>query len=245
MPNFRIDRNPPLSDVIYRKIVDLINAGELQLGEKLPGEKVFAQRLKVSRTALREALQKLELDGFVSRKHGVGTFVISNVPKLSAGLEKLDSITDFIRSKNHEPGTIELEVKKERVNQELAELLNMRKGDPVTRIERVRTADNQPFAFDIAVASNSILDEAFSEKLANESLFGYLENEKNIMLTHSHCDIYAENASPKIAEKLQIRSREALQVLEQVHYTKENIPVLYGKSYIRTDMLRFHLIRRR
>ena len=73
----------------------------------------------------------------------------------------------------------------------------MRKGDPVTRIERVRTADNQHFSFDIAVVSNSILDEAFSEKLANESLFGYLENEKNIMLTHSHSDIYAKTPVQK------------------------------------------------
>src|SRR5699024_464499 len=100
-----IEKKPSLPDIIYKKIHKLIKNNDYEIGEKLPGEKEFAKQLNVSRAALREALQQLEMDGYVDRRHGVGTFVISNVPKLSAGLELLESMTDLIKAKELDPGT--------------------------------------------------------------------------------------------------------------------------------------------
>ena len=44
-------------------------------GEGLPGESVLAERLQVSRPALREALARLETQGLVLRRKGAGTVV--------------------------------------------------------------------------------------------------------------------------------------------------------------------------
>jgi|SRR5699024_8188178 len=245
MHHMQLNKIPSLPEVIYKKLLDMIKSSEFEIGEKLAGEKELAKRLNVSRTALREALQQLEMDGYVDRRHGVGTFVISNVPKMTAGLEKLESITEFVKMKELTPGTVEMTVKEEIATIKIAEYLDLNEGEKVIRFERVRQADQQPFAFDIAIGSAEMIDKDFTENDTKESIFAHLEEDKNTYLTHSYCNIFAENATPELAEKLKIDIGEALQVLEQVYYTKGNKPVYYGKSYIRNDVLKFHLIRRR
>lgn len=245
MRDLQIDKNPSLPDIIYKKIQSLIKSGEFEVGSKLVGEKELAKILKVSRTALREALQRLEMDGYVDRRHGVGTFVISDMPKLSAGLEKLESMTELIKMKELAPGTICNTLKNKVATSTIADALQIEKGDKVVHFERVRTADEKPFALDIAVAEPRMIGEDFAQDNKKESIFTYLENDKNTFLTHSYCNIYSENASQELAEKLHVKNGAALQVLEQVYYTKGNVPIYYGKSYIRNDVLKFHLIRRR
>ena len=240
----RIERMPSLPDMIYKKILHLIKDDQYNIGEKLPGEKEFSKQLNVSRAALREALQKLEMDGFVDRRHGVGTFVLTTSPKLTAGLENLDSMTDLIKKQDLKPGTVAFQLTEEKADSIIANHLHLEQGETVYQFERVRTADKEPFAYDIAIASTELFKRNFAEEM-RESIFSYLEEEYNIYLTHSYCNIYPENASEKLADKLHVNPGDALQVLEQVYYGKGNEPVYYGKSYIRNDVMKFHLIRRR
>ena len=225
----RIERNPSLPDIIYKKILQLINSHEFNIGDKLPGEKEFSKQLNVSRAALREALQKLEMDGFVDRRHGVGTFVLSNRPKLSAGLENLDSMTDLIKKQNLEPGTEAFQLTEATADTVIADHLHLNKEDAILQFERVRTADREPFAYDIAIASTDLFNNNLAEEM-HESIFSYLEEEHNINLTHSYCNIYPEIASAKLAEKLHVKQGDALQVLEQIYYGKGNEPIYYGKA---------------
>ncbi len=245
MDHIKIEKNPSLPDMIYIKIYDLIRSGEFKVGQKLLGEKELAKQLNVSRTALREALYRLEMDGFIDRRHGVGTFVISNAPKMTAGLESLESMTNFLKTKELTSGTIKQAVHEIKASKEIADYLQLKEGTPVIRFERVRIADGEPFAYDIAISTSSMLDKKFLNSDNLESLFTYFEDEKDTYLTHSYCEISAKNASPYLANKLDIEEGVALQVLEQIYYKKGNIPVYYGKSYIRSDVLKFHLIRRR
>jgi DNA-binding GntR family transcriptional regulator len=60
---FEIDRQS-ITDRVYNHIKQLILAGYLKGGEKVPEEKV-AQQLKVSRTPIREALRRLEKYGLI------------------------------------------------------------------------------------------------------------------------------------------------------------------------------------
>ena len=42
---------------------------------RLPTEEELAQRFQVSRNTIREALSMLEMDGLITRRQGVGTFI--------------------------------------------------------------------------------------------------------------------------------------------------------------------------
>jgi GntR family transcriptional repressor for pyruvate dehydrogenase complex len=64
-----------ISDEVYEQIKALILSGKLKPGEKLLPERELALELGVSRTSLREAIQKLCAQGFLHQVQGGGTFV--------------------------------------------------------------------------------------------------------------------------------------------------------------------------
>ena len=76
----------PKSSINYKKIVDAvldqINQGQLQKGDKLPTELSLATKFDVSRTCVREAIKSLEAMGIVQSIQGSGSY-ITNTPELS------------------------------------------------------------------------------------------------------------------------------------------------------------------
>ena len=60
---------------IISKIRDLINFKNLEPGDKLPSERMLAEKFGVSRGNLREAIQKLEFYGLLKSRPQSGTFV--------------------------------------------------------------------------------------------------------------------------------------------------------------------------
>jgi len=70
-----------LSDVIVKQIEALIIDGSWAAGERIPSERELAKRFEVSRPSVREAIQKLEAQGLVTRRQGGGTYVASALDK--------------------------------------------------------------------------------------------------------------------------------------------------------------------
>ncbi|WEK03458.1 MAG: GntR family transcriptional regulator [Candidatus Devosia phytovorans] len=65
---------PSLSEFAYNQILDLMLAGHLPAGAVLQ-ERRLAEMLSISRTPVREALARLEVESLVSRRHGRMLFV--------------------------------------------------------------------------------------------------------------------------------------------------------------------------
>ena len=74
--DFSVDMNEylPLRDVVFNTLRKAILKGELKPGERLM-EIALAERLGVSRTPVREAMRKLELEGLVSIIPNKGAYV--------------------------------------------------------------------------------------------------------------------------------------------------------------------------
>jgi len=75
---------PPRYELVLRKLKHLIEE-KFKEGDKLPSEVELAKFFGVSRATLREAMRILEEEGYVIRKHGIGTFVASR-PILQTGM---------------------------------------------------------------------------------------------------------------------------------------------------------------
>jgi GntR family transcriptional repressor for pyruvate dehydrogenase complex len=64
---------------LYEDIVQqfhaLIRQGKLKHGDRIPSERDLSERLKVSRSSVREAIRSLELQGLVVSRRGSGTFI--------------------------------------------------------------------------------------------------------------------------------------------------------------------------
>ena len=67
--------NKEIQNFIISEIRKHINNKNLEPGDKLPSERVFSEKLEVSRNNVREAIQKLEFYGLLISKPQSGTFV--------------------------------------------------------------------------------------------------------------------------------------------------------------------------
>lgn len=74
--------NKTLQKEIVAKIRDLINYKNLEPGDKLPSERMLSEKFGVSRSHVREAIQKLEFYGILNSKPQSGTF-ISNIGQIA------------------------------------------------------------------------------------------------------------------------------------------------------------------
>lgn len=81
-----------ISEVIYEQLKETILSGRLAPDERMPPERELASQLGVSRPSLREALHKLEAQGFLEQIQGDGTYVRSIA---ASGLNS--AIEEFIK----------------------------------------------------------------------------------------------------------------------------------------------------
>jgi GntR family transcriptional repressor for pyruvate dehydrogenase complex len=68
-------RQGSISDLIARRVLELINSDRLRPGDQLPPERELATLLGASRPSLREALRSLKAQGRLEIRHGSGVFV--------------------------------------------------------------------------------------------------------------------------------------------------------------------------
>ena len=74
--NLRAVRKAKLHEQIVGQVRDLISAGRLNYGDRLPPERELAQIFNVSRNSVREAMRVMEHQGLVQSRPGSGTFVV-------------------------------------------------------------------------------------------------------------------------------------------------------------------------
>ena len=67
--------NQQVQTEIISKLRDLINYKNLEPGDKLPSERMLSEKFGVSRSNVREAIQKLEFFGILNSKPQSGTFI--------------------------------------------------------------------------------------------------------------------------------------------------------------------------
>jgi GntR family transcriptional regulator len=87
----------PLYVQIAARVRELIERERLGPGAALPSEADLRQRLSVSRATIRQALHELELEGWIERHQGRGTFVA--LPALERSLPELTSFSEHLASK--------------------------------------------------------------------------------------------------------------------------------------------------
>jgi GntR family transcriptional repressor for pyruvate dehydrogenase complex len=74
-PVYKVVRTSRLYEQIVQQIEESVLNGSLKPGDQLPAERDLAQRLGVSRTAVREAVKALREKGLVEAYSGRGTFI--------------------------------------------------------------------------------------------------------------------------------------------------------------------------
>lgn len=227
---------------VRERLEDMIRAGTFPPGTKLPREEELTELLEVSRPTLREALKSMEMDGLVLRKRGIGTFIRSG-SMLRGNLDLNFGVTDLIRGHNRRPGSHSLTVTAIAAEEHEAQLLQVPMGEPLIRIERVRTADDTPvvFSVDTLTRSTAKVDSVVTE--SEQSLYSVLRR-SGIKIHHGVAQVQPISADPVLAAKLRVAEGVPVLLLDQVDYDETGRPVLHCLEYHVPDAFEVTIYRR-
>jgi DNA-binding GntR family transcriptional regulator len=140
-----IDRSSPvpLYFQLAQYLETAIESGAVAQSGRLDNELQLAARLGLSRPTVRRAIQYLVEKGLLVRKRGVGTSVVH--AKVRRGIE-LTSLYDDLARTGQRPTTTVLSNVVQPAGREVADALGLVEGTPVTAIERLRYALDEPIA---------------------------------------------------------------------------------------------------
>ena len=181
-------------------LLSLIEGGTYQPGEQLPSETDLAGQLGISRPTLREALQNLEQEGIVVRRHGVGTFVANGRGgRLEGGLERLESILELAGRQGLQLGYDDLQLGEVTSDPELCEKLQVPTGTALTSVERVIVAEGRPVAYMVDLVLASILSVEAVDATFTGSVIDLLRQDQGVQIDQAVADIVAISADARLA----------------------------------------------
>ena len=135
---------PTQSKTIRAQLLSAMKDGEFASCQRLPRESVLAESLGISRTQLRDILASLEREGFITRRHGVGTIINRHVLNAQTRMDIEVEFLDMIRQSGHEPAVASVRVSDGTADAKIAAQLQIPEGAPIIRVSRLCTADGKP-----------------------------------------------------------------------------------------------------
>ncbi len=239
-----IKRTPSLTEQAKSLIKQRILNQEFNEG-RIPSETDLADELGVSRTTIRDALNRLELEGTIFRKQGAGTFVNETSLQIHTRLEEIWAYESMLEAHGYAPTNKIISVEEQLPGDELAADLNLSANDTVLTIKKLFLADNQPVIYTINHIPARILTCEVADDDFHQPIYRVMSDMCRQELAYYLSEIIPLVTPGWLADTLQLsREKNAILSFEEIGYNVNNKPILKAQSYFRDDLLRLRLIRR-
>lgn len=238
-----LDRSGPIP--LYHQLKQWFSSrilsGELAPGEQLPDEFEICERLGVSRGVVRQAMTELEYAGMISRQRGRGTFVA--IPKTAEGLiSGLRGLADDAAMRGQKIDSKVLLLREVPAEDTVAEKLELRPGDPVVELERLRSLEGGPHVVVVtylpALLVPGLVKEDFN---GGTSLYRVLRDNYGLNIVSGVRRVEVAPARARQARLLGVKRGSPLMVLRSVGFTSGHRPLDYFIAYHRGDQTAFEV----
>lgn len=211
---------------------ELINSiqGGRTPGDLMPSERQLMADFGVSRATVRKAIDGLVAEGLLQRIPGKGTFVAQ--PRMETQLH-LASFTQDMRRRGLNPRTIVLQCTQEIAPDAVKQALDLRKGESVWKVSRIRLANGEPIAVENGWYPTSILPQLYREDLTG-SLYEILAQKYGKVIDSADQVLWAEVADALIAEQLDVSPGDPLLVFRRTSQAQGQL-LEYVVSHYRGD----------
>lgn len=233
---------PLLADVVRDGLRRSIITGEFSPGSKLPNEDELARRFAVSRATIREAVRGLAEEGYLSRRHGSGTYVTAR-PLLRNSLDTNFSYTSYLESIGVRAGRRILSLRTIDPTPAVAEQLDLEPGVRVVELRRVRTADDQPAVYSVDHLPADIVDQARDRPALGGSMYAFLAS-RGHAVSHGEAIVAPASADEELATVLDVAIGTLLQHLEQVDIDGAGRRVMYSLEWHVPSVIELRVYRR-
>jgi len=226
----------PLYHQIYLVLRQMILDGELQFGDRLPGEQELMHQYEVSRITAQRAVNELAREGLVVRERGRGTRVVRRlmVPPIFSptqglldnlqlmGKETQARLLEF----NYVPAPPEAAAALGLAGEGLKRSTKRARLETVQRAVRVRSVEGVPFSHLTTFVPEDIGRMFSEDDLASQPMLSLLE-QSGVRISSATQTLGATLADSRIALSLGVVVGSALLQLRRVVRDDQQRPVEY------------------
>ena len=163
--------------LIANQIENTIYENDLPKGTKLPTVEQLACDYNVSKSTIVKALESLVLKGIVYQVQGSGIFVRRKNRKGYINLTSPRGFTDNLTENKITSKVLDFQLID--ANEEISELIECDKGDPIYMVKRIRYIDGNIMCYEESYYKKSIIP-FLSKEIVEKSIYEYLESAFNI-----------------------------------------------------------------
>jgi len=225
----KIDHSSPVPlhyqvEELLRKLIEL---PEYKNGGFLPKEVEFAKRLGISRNTIRQATNKLEYEGLLIRKKGVGTKVSQNT--LTTNLDSWHSFTQEMSEKGVVFINFVIETNWVKADAKIAAFMQIPEETELLCLVRLRGFEDGPFVY---------FESYFHPRIGltgkedfTRPLYDIIEHDYHVVPSTSSERIRAKSASAITAKRLRIGRGDPVLVRERFVSDPGNRPIEYNIGF--------------
>ena len=237
--DYQLDHNSskPLHAQAEELIREMIRQDEYRKGKLLPNEVELSQRLSISRNTLRQAINKLVMEGLLVRKKGYGTTVAPQ--NVMSNARNWKSFSQEMRSQGLKVQNFELHISYKAAPEEALKFFGLKTETSLLCLERLRGKPGLPFVYFISYFNPSIPMSV--EDDMSLPLYEILEKKYGITVKTSKEMIFARGANAGMAEQLGIDEGAPVLVRKRFVLDRDNVPVEYNVGYYRADSFTYSI----
>jgi GntR family transcriptional regulator len=210
-------------------------------GKFLPNEVDLAKQLAISRTTLRQALNKLVYEGLLLRKKGVGTKVAG--ASVSSKSNNWLSFSQEMQARGIPIKNFELHISWVNPDDQIANFFEISTDKKILKLERLRGRIEGPFVYFVSYFHPRVGltgDEDFKRPL-----YEILEKDYSAIANLSKEEISAKAADKFIAAKLEIEHGSPILFRKRFVYDQGDRPIEFNLGYYRADSFIYTIESRR
>lgn len=246
----RIPTRKPLYQEVQEEIVSLIRDWDEE--RPIPSETSLSEQLGVSRSTVREALQRLENADIVYKRHGVGTFVRRQSNAIATSINYLHGVERIIRGSGREPSLGRHEVTIVTFDKNVRSVFSDQVVTRGLQIVRVYRADEIPTLYAVSYIPETVfpagLDAAAQEVhqlgQAGESLFSILANSFGATVDYAVTRIRAVMPSREVLRELDFAENEPCIELNQIHHDRDGRVLIYSEDILDPEVFELIVLRK-
>ncbi|MGH7334334.1 MAG: GntR family transcriptional regulator [Candidatus Rokuibacteriota bacterium] len=224
----------------YQQIADAlrdrIRAGDLAPGARLDTQRTLARRFEVTLMTLRQALEVLEREQLIERRHGLGTFVAA--PSIDYDILQLRRFAGDLSAQGEDVATRVLGTRFVTADRRVATLLRLAPRVRLLQVERLRLVGGRPMSLQRSLLPARIGEEVAKADLRVTPLHEILEFKLGIAIDRATESVSAVRLSARAARELDCRPGVAAFESERVSYDTGGEPVVFDHVLIPGDRFR-------
>jgi GntR family transcriptional regulator len=221
---------------LLRELVDHVR--RLEPGERLPSERELSERHGVARQTLRRAVDELERDGYVVRRHGSGTYVVQ--PRHPHRF-RVQSFTEDMRARRLVASSEVLGHEVVAAGGRLGAALRISPADRVLNVRRLRLADGVPMALEDMSVRFDVVERLDPKVLATRSFYELLRVDFGVDITGGTQTLEATVTDPEQSALLRVPALSPALQVERVIWDDGERPIEATRTVYRGDRYQFVL----